>query len=84
MSQHVHYVGPGFKTKMDELGDSPASCERYPFLVKEGAIGQLIKDDLAGEMSLAVGKMGLIYIYTPETGVIVVPNLDMLLAGGLP
>lgn len=81
--QHTHYVGPGFEAKMKELDDSPATCEPYPFVAKLDGQGKVVPSELAGEISLAVGKSGMLYIYTPETGVNVYPTLDMLIAGGV-
>lgn len=81
--QHTHHVGQGIRDKMQELGDSPASCEKYPFNVK-WVDGNPVQDELTGEMSIALGKLGMVYLYSRETGVVVLPTLDMLLAGGLP
>lgn len=83
MNQHVHGVGPGIAEKMRELDDSPASCEPYPFVAKLLLNGTLGVSELAGEISIAVGKSGMVYIYTPDSGVSVLVTLDMLIAGGV-
>lgn len=71
--EHTHYVGPGVADKMRELDDTPATCEKYPFPGSE-----------ADEVSLTWGVSGMCYVYLRSTGkVVVLPTLDMVLAGGV-
>lgn len=70
---HIHYVGPGVGDKMSELDDKPATCEKYPF-----------PGEFQGEVSLTWGESGMCYVYLKELDkVIVLPTLDMLIAGGV-
>lgn len=71
--QHIHHVGAGVLTKMAELEDSPATCEKYPFTGEQ-----------EGEVSLTWGTSGMIYCWVAESQhCYVYPTLDMLLAGGV-
>lgn len=83
MIGHIHYVGPGILAKMQELDDEPATCEKYPFLTRLGDKDELIPDEYAGEVSLAWGKSGMLYVYLKSLDrTIVNATLDMLIAGG--
>lgn len=74
MSEHAHYVGPGTLAKMQELDDSPASCEKYPF-----------SGDSAEEVSLAWGVSGRMYVYVKQLDrVEVYETIDTTMAGGNP
>lgn len=69
---HVHYVGPGVLKKMQELDDTPSTCEKYPF---EG--------EQQGEVSLAWGKSGRMYVYLSSLDrTEVYETMDMTMAGG--
>lgn len=72
--EHRHYVGPGTLSKMRELDDSPATCEKYPF---EG--------EQQDELSLAVGISGRLYVYVKQLErVEVYETIDTTMAGGNP
>lgn len=72
-TNHVHWVGEGIRLKMAELGDSPSTCEQYPF---EG--------EARGDVAVAWGQTGIMYSYVSDLNqVFVYPTLDMMLAGGL-
>lgn len=70
---HQHYVGDGILWKMNELDDLPATCEKYPFAGEQ-----------AGEVSLAWGRSGRIYVYIASLNrVEVYESMDIMLAGGV-
>lgn len=70
--EHTHYIEKGVREKMAELDDSPATCEKYPF-----------PGNAESEVSMTWGISGMTYVYLKQLDrVIVIPTLDMLLAGG--
>lgn len=74
MHEHEHFVGRGTLDKMRELDDVPATCEKYPF-----------GGDEQGEVSLAWGISGRMYVYIKQLDKVeVYETIDVSMAGGTP